>query len=76
MNRAEMENAMDREEIKGKGEKVKGDVKHAVGRATNNPRLEGEGDADRLAGEVREGFGAGRRKVNEALDDIDDAMNR
>lgn len=67
---------MDKEEIKGKGEQLKGDVKKSVGRATGNDRLEAEGTADKLEGHVREGLGTVRRKTNDALDDVDDAFER
>ena len=34
---------------------------------TNNPRLEAEGEAERLQGQVQETVGKGRRKVNKAV---------
>lgn len=65
---------MNRDEIKGKAEKAKGYIKEEVGELINDPELENEGRAERAAGELREGFGKAKRKVNEAVDDIADAL--
>jgi uncharacterized protein YjbJ (UPF0337 family) len=67
---------MNRDEIKGRTEKLKGKVKQAAGHLTDDERLHDEGVADEAAGEVREGFGRGKRKVGEALDDIADKLKR
>ena len=65
---------MNRDEMEGKGDKVKGRAKQAWGDLTNNERLHDEGVADEAAGNVEEGFGKTRRKVGEALDDIADRI--
>jgi uncharacterized protein YjbJ (UPF0337 family) len=59
-----------RDEVKGKLDQAKGSVKETVGRVTNDPDLEAEGDADRTKGKVQEGFGTAKRKVGEAIEDI------
>jgi uncharacterized protein YjbJ (UPF0337 family) len=59
---------MNRDELDGKAEQVKGKVKKAVGDLTDNERLHDEGAADEAAGDVQEGFGRGRRKVGEAIE--------
>lgn len=66
---------MDREEIKGRTEKLKGDVKETVGKATGNEKLEAEGKADQFEGGVREGFGKAREGLKEAKEDIREAFN-
>jgi len=63
---------MDRDEIKGKAEKAKGYVKDKAGEILNNPDLEAEGEAERVAGTVREGYGKAKRTVREGIEDIAD----
>ncbi len=67
---------MNRDELDGKAHKVKGKVKQAVGDLTDNERLHDEGVVDEATGEVEEGFGRGRRKVGEALDELGDKLKR
>ena len=61
---------MNRDELKGKTERLKGNIKESVGEATNDPELRDEGIADQAAGNVQEGFGKARRKVGDALHDV------
>ncbi|RPH83467.1 MAG: CsbD family protein [Candidatus Rokuibacteriota bacterium] len=63
---------MNRDEIKGKAEKAKGYVKDKAGEILNNPDLEAEGEAERVAGTVREGYGKAKRTVREGIEDIAD----
>ncbi len=67
---------MNRDEIKGRTDQVRGKVKQAAGDLTDDDRLRDEGLADEAAGEVREGFGRGRRKVGEAIEDIGENIKR
>lgn len=67
---------MNRDELDGKGEQLKGKIKQAAGDLTDNERLHDEGVADEAAGTVQEGFGQGRRKVGEAIKDIGNAIKR
>lgn len=67
---------VNRDEVDGKTEQVKGKVKQTVGDATGNERLHDEGVADEAAGDVQEGFGKARRKVGEAIKDIGDNLKR
>ena len=57
---------MNRDELNGKGDQLKGKLKQAAGDLTDNDRLHDEGVADEASGDVQEGFGRGRRKVGEA----------
>jgi len=61
---------MNRDEIKGKAQKAKGYVKDKTGEILNDPQLEAEGEIERAAGTVREGFGRAKRKVQEGIEDI------
>ena len=63
-----------KDEVKGKGKQIKGAIKDKVGEVTNNPRLEAEGEAERLAGKVQEKVGKGRRKVGEAVVKVGKAL--
>jgi len=61
---------MNRNEIDGKVDRLKGNIKEKVGEATDNESLRDEGVADQAAGTVEEGFGKARRKVGDALHDV------
>ena len=61
---------MNKDELDGKVDRFKGQVKQAVGEATDDQRLHDEGVADEAAGTVEEGFGKARRKVGEALHEV------
>jgi uncharacterized protein YjbJ (UPF0337 family) len=61
---------MNRDEIKGKAEKAKGYVKDKAGEIINDPDLEAEGEAERAAGTVREGYGKAKRSVQEGIEDV------
>jgi uncharacterized protein YjbJ (UPF0337 family) len=67
---------MNRDELNGKGEQLKGKVKQAAGDLTDNERLHDEGVADEAAGNVQEGFGRGRRKLGEAIEDLGDKLKK
>ena len=61
---------MNKDELNGKVDRLKGNIKESVGNATNDETLRDEGVADQAAGSVEEGFGKARRKVGEALHDV------
>ena len=61
---------MNRDELNGKMDRLKGNIKESVGEATNDQDLRDEGVADQAAGHVQEGFGKARRKVGDALHDV------
>jgi uncharacterized protein YjbJ (UPF0337 family) len=61
---------MNKDELNGKMDRLKGNVKESVGEATNDQDLRDEGIADQAKGTVEEGFGKGRRKVGDALHDV------
>jgi uncharacterized protein YjbJ (UPF0337 family) len=65
---------MNRDEIKGKAEKVKGYAKDKAGEILNDPELEAEGEAERAAGTVRDAVGKAKRKTQEGIDRIADEV--
>ena len=67
---------MNKDELDGRTDQLKGKVKQAAGDLTDNERLHDEGVADEAAGEVQEGFGRGRRKVGEAIEDLGENLKR
>jgi len=67
---------MNKDELKGKVEQVKGQAKQTLGDLNNDPDLRDEGVADEAGGELREGFGKARRKVGEAVEDIGRGLKR
>ena len=67
---------MNRDELEGKKDQLKGKVKQAAGDLTDDEKLHDEGVADEAAGDVQEGFGRGRRKVGEAIEDLGNSIKR
>jgi uncharacterized protein YjbJ (UPF0337 family) len=67
---------MNRDELEGKGEQLKGKIKQAAGDLTDDERLHGEGVADEAAGNVQEGFGTARRKVGEAIEGLGETLKK
>lgn len=65
---------MNRDELDGKMDRLKGNIKETVGDATNDDRLRDEGIADQASGNVQEGFGKARRKVGDAVHDVADKI--
>jgi uncharacterized protein YjbJ (UPF0337 family) len=61
---------MNKDELNGKIDRVKGNIKESVGEATNDEQLRDEGVADQAAGNVQEGFGKARRKVGDAVHEV------
>jgi uncharacterized protein YjbJ (UPF0337 family) len=67
---------MNKDELDGKVDQIKGRVKQGVGDITDNDRLRDEGIADEASGDVQEGFGKARRKVGDAIEDVGDKLKR
>ncbi len=65
-----------KDEVRGKVDQAKGSVKESVGKIRNDEDLRNEGEADRIAGNIEEGFGKGRRKVGEAIKDLGDKLGK
>jgi uncharacterized protein YjbJ (UPF0337 family) len=67
---------MNRDEMEGKTESVKGRVKEAAGTLTGNDELEKEGADERARGEAQETIGRARRKVGEAIEELGEDIKR
>ena len=65
---------MNKDELEGRGESVKGKAKETFGDMTGDERMKNEGTADRAAGKTQETFGRGKRKVGEAIEDVGDKI--
>lgn len=58
------------DKAKGLANEAIGNVKQAVGKATDNPRLEGEGLVQERKGEVQQTIGNAKDTVKRAIDDV------
>jgi uncharacterized protein YjbJ (UPF0337 family) len=67
---------MNKDELDGKTEALKGRIKQGVGDLTDNEKLHDEGVADEASGEIKEGVGKARRKVGDAIEDLGDKIKR
>jgi len=67
---------MNKDEMKGKAEALKGKAKQAAGDLTDNERLHDEGVADEAAGNTQATLGRARRKVGEAIEDLGEDIKR
>jgi uncharacterized protein YjbJ (UPF0337 family) len=65
-----------KDEVQGKADQAKGRAKEAAGDLADDDQLREEGTADEVAGKVKEGIGAGRRKTGEAIKDLGDAIKK
>ena len=67
---------MNRDELDGKADQVKGKAKQAWADVTDDERLHDEGVADEAGGEAQESVGRVRRKVGEAIEDFGEDLKR
>jgi uncharacterized protein YjbJ (UPF0337 family) len=67
---------MNRDELEGKDEALKGKIKQATGDLTNDPDLRDEGVADEAAGKTHDALGHAKRKVDEAIKDLGSAIKK
>ena len=59
---------MNKDQVKGRAEDVKGKIKEAAGDLTDNERLRQQGQADQLRGKVQGTYGDAKEKVKDAID--------
>jgi uncharacterized protein YjbJ (UPF0337 family) len=71
----EFRNKSTREEVGGKGQRVKGKVKEGVGKLAGDDDLEAEGQADQAEGRVREGVGKAGRTLSDVADAAKDKLD-
>jgi len=65
-----------KDEVRGKFRKAKGNIKEKVGRATDDAELIRESQRDKAAGRSQETIGKARRKVGEAIEDVGEAIRK
>ena len=57
---------MNKDQVKGTAEKVKGKINEAIGRATGNTKQEVKGDIQQAAGQARKNLGDAKETVKKA----------
>jgi uncharacterized protein YjbJ (UPF0337 family) len=67
---------MNKDELEGKTETLKGKIEHAAAHATGDQELHDKAVADEAAGKTQETIGHARRKVGEAIEDIGNAIKK
>ena len=67
---------MNRDEMEGKAEAIKGKIKQAAGDLTDNEDLKNEGVVDEAAGDTQDAIGRGRRKAGEFIEDIGKSIKK
>jgi len=60
---------MEKEQVTGKVDELKGKVKQGIGKATDDPGLQGEGVLDETKGKLKQAYG----NVKESIKDSDKA---
>ncbi len=61
---------MNRQQIKGNWNQMKGAVKQKWGQLTDDDLIEVEGDYDRLVGKIQERTGDGEETIKKWMDDL------
>jgi uncharacterized protein YjbJ (UPF0337 family) len=59
---------MNKDQVKGVAQKVKGKLNEAVGKATGNKSREIKGDLQQVAGGIRQSFGNAKARIRKAVD--------
>ena len=67
---------MNRDELEGKAEALKGKIKQAAGTITRDPDLHDEGVIDEVAGKTQSAVGRTKRKVGEAIEHVAGVIKR
>jgi uncharacterized protein YjbJ (UPF0337 family) len=61
---------MNKDQVKGRAEDVKGKVKEAAGKAVGNDRLAAEGQVDQVAGKTQAKVGDAKESVKKTIDKL------
>ena len=67
---------MNRDELEGRAEALKGKLKQGLGDLTGDERLRDRGEAEEAEGKAEETLGRARRKVGEAIEDVGERIKR
>jgi uncharacterized protein YjbJ (UPF0337 family) len=68
--------SMNRDELEGKAEALKGKIKQAAGTLTRDPDLHDEGVIDEVAGQTQAAVGRTKRKVGEAIEHVGNVIKK
>jgi uncharacterized protein YjbJ (UPF0337 family) len=68
--------SMNRDELEGKAEALKGKIKQAAGTLTRDPDLHDEGVIDEVAGKTHAAVGRTKRKVGEAIEHVGNIIKK
>jgi len=63
---------MNKDELKGKAENLKGRIKEAFGSLTGNKGKQAEGTVDRVEGAVQEKYGKAKSELEKDVDEDDE----
>ena len=58
---------MNKDQVKGRAEQVKGSVKETTGKVVGNKKLESEGEIDKATGKARADYGDLKEDVKDVL---------
>jgi uncharacterized protein YjbJ (UPF0337 family) len=67
LHHSSKEHIMNKDQVNGRAETLKGDVKEAAGKIVGNDRLKAEGQADQVAGKVQSKVGDVKSDVGNAV---------
>jgi uncharacterized protein YjbJ (UPF0337 family) len=67
---------MNRDQVEGRLQSIKGRAKQAAAHVTDDPTLHDEGKADELTGKAQEGIGRAREKVGKAIEQVGRKLKR
>nr|WP_284339986.1 CsbD family protein [Devosia nitrariae] len=56
-----------KDEVKGSGKKLRGEVKDKVGKATGDDKMRADGKADKAEGSIQKGVGKAKDAARDAL---------
>jgi len=59
-----------KDEVQGKGDRIKGQAKQKIADLNHDEDLRSEGEAEEAGGKAQEAVGKARRKVGDAIKDI------
>ena len=68
--------SMNRDELEGKAEALKGKIKQAAGKLTRDPQLHDEGLVDEVAGKSQSAVGRTKRTVGEAIEHLGNVIKK
>ena len=61
---------MNKDQVKGRVEEAKGQIKETAGKVVGNERLKTEGQVDQASGKLQKGYGDTKEKVKEGIDKL------